>query len=197
MRRAVRLSLIGAAGVLSVVLFGGFALLVVGQLTGALNTYVIPSSAMEPTLQCARPGPGCMGSTNERVVVRTWFVSYGRGDIVVFDTPEAAKQRCGFGGTFVKRLIGLPGEKLEVRLIRGDGYVFINGRRLKEPYVRPDRRQVPSSFGPVTVPANQYFMLGDNRESSCDSREWGSVPRENLIGKVFATYWPPNRLSLH
>ena len=165
-----------------------------------VNPYRIPSSSMEPTLHCAVPGSQCEARFSDRVLANRFVYRLRdprRGEIIVFDTPEAAKQRCGAGGTFVKRLIGLPGEKLEVRLIRGDGYVFINGRRLKEPYVRPDRRQVPSSFGPVTVPANQYFMLGDNRESSCDSREWGSVPRENLIGKVFATYWPPNRLSLH
>jgi signal peptidase I len=117
-----------------------------------------------------------------------------RGEIVVFETPPKA---CGVGGTFVKRVIGLPGDKLEIRLIRGDGYVFINGNRLEESYVRPDRRQIHTAFGPVTVPKDHYFMLGDNREQSCDSREWGALPRENLIGKVFATYWPPQRLSLH
>jgi signal peptidase I len=164
-----------------------------------VNPYRIPSSSMEPTLHCARPGSQCEARFSDRVLANRFVYhlrSPERGEIVVFETPPAARQRCGAGGTFVKRVIGLPGEKVEVRLVRGDGYVFINGRQLKEPYVRDDRRQISTSFGPVTVPAGHFFMLGDNRESSCDSREWGSVPRDNLIGKVFATYWPPNRVSL-
>jgi signal peptidase I len=162
-----------------------------------VNPYRIPSSSMEPTLHCARPGNDCEARFSDRVLANRFIYHLRdpeRGEIVVFDTPPNA---CGVGGTFVKRVIGLPGEKLEVRLIRGDGYVFINGKRLDEPYVRPDRRQVGASFGPVTVPKGHYFMLGDNREQSCDSREWGALPRQNLIGKVFATYWPPQRLSLH
>ena len=158
-----------------------------------VNPYRIPSSSMEPTLHCARPG------TTARRASPTACSPIASSTTCA--TPSAARsscsrprrRRCGVGGTFVKRVIGLPGEKLEVRLIKGDGYVFINGKRLNEPYVRPDRRQLSSSFGPVTVPKDHYFMLGDNREQSCDSREWGALPRENLIGKVFATYWPPQR----
>ncbi len=162
-----------------------------------VNPYRIPSSSMEPTLHCARPGNDCEARFSDRVLANRFVYHFRepkRGEIVVFETPPKA---CGVGGTFVKRVIGLPGDKLEVRLVRGDGYVFINGRKLDEPYVRLDRRQVTTSFGPVTVPKNHYFMMGDNREQSCDSREWGSLPRQNLIGKVFATYWPPQRLSLH
>jgi signal peptidase I len=162
-----------------------------------VNPYRIPSSSMEPTLHCARPGNECEARFSDRVLANRFIYHFRtpqRGEIVVFTTPPRA---CGVGGTFVKRVIGLPGEKLEVRLIRGDGYVFINGKRLDEPYIREDRRQVRSSFGPITVPKDHYFMMGDNRESSCDSRDWGSLPRKNLIGKVFATYWPPQRLSLH
>jgi signal peptidase I len=165
-----------------------------------VNPYRIPSSSMEPTLHCARPGSGCEARFSDRVLANRFIYHLRdprRGEIVVFQTPPQAQARCGAGGTFVKRIVGLPGDRVEERLVRGDGYVFINGRRLQEPYVQPARRQVPESFGPVTVPAGRYFMMGDNRESSCDSRAWGSVPRENIIGKVFATYWPPNRLSLH
>jgi signal peptidase I len=164
-----------------------------------VNPYRIPSSSMEPTLHCAAPSGGCEARFSDRVLANRFVYHLRdprRGEIIVFETPPAAKRECGAGGTFVKRLIGLPGEKLEVRLIRGDGYVFINGRRLKEPYILKNRHPV-SSFGPVTIKADNYFMMGDNRAASCDSREWGSVPRENLIGKVFATYWPPNRLDLH
>ena len=77
----------------------------------------------------------------------------------------------------------------------GGGYVYINGRKLEEPYLEQSRRS-GETYGPTKIPRNSYFMMGDNRSQSCDSREWGSVPRGNLIGKVFATYWPPNRISL-
>ena len=118
-----------------------------------------------------------------------------RGEIIVFETPPAARARCGAGGTFVKRLIGLPGDQLELRNEGGLSYVYINGKKLDEPYIGKNRRD---SRGPETfsVPQGQYFMMGDNRSQSCDSREWGTVPRKNLIGKVFATYWPPNRISV-
>jgi signal peptidase I len=162
-----------------------------------VNPYRIPSSSMEPTLHCARPGNACEARFSDRVLANRFVYHFRdpkRGEIVVFETPPKA---CGVGGTFVKRVVGLPGERLEVRLVRGEGYVFIDGKRLDEPYVRDDRRQLATSFGPVTIPKGHYFMMGDNREQSCDSREWGSLPRENLIGKVFATYWPPQRLSLH
>jgi signal peptidase I len=155
---------------------------------------------MEETLHCAQPASGCEARYSDRVLANRFLYHLRdprRGEIVVFETPPAAQVKCGAGGTFVKRLIGLPGETIEVRLQNGDGYVFVNGRKLKEPYVRKDRRAAVESFGPVVVPRDSYFMMGDNRSQSCDSRVWGSVPRDNLIGKVFATYWPPNRLSLH
>ena len=120
-----------------------------------------------------------------------------RGEIIVFKTPPAAQVKCGAGGTFVKRLVGLPGESLELRLRNGDGYVYINGKPLQEPYIEKARRGAVQAFGPTRIKPGNYFMMGDNRSQSCDSRMWGTVPRGNLIGKVFATYWPPNRLSLH
>ena len=163
-----------------------------------VNPYRIPSSSMEPTLHCAQPASGCEARFSDRVLANRFIYHLRdpqRGEIVVFETPEAAQIKCGAGGTFVKRLIGMPGETVEVRLERGEGYVFVNGRKLVEPYIDAGRRS-GEEFGPVKVPASSYFMMGDNRSQSCDSREWGSVPRDNLIGKVFATYWPPQRISL-
>ena len=163
--------------------------------TCVVNPYRIPSSSMEPTLHCARPGPGCEASFSDRVLACRFcyhFTSPKRGDIVVFKTPPLAAVRCGEGGTFVKRLIGLPGETLEEK----NGYVYIDGKRLNEPYIQQGRRD-SRSYGPLVIPKGQYFMMGDNRAQSCDSREWGTVPRANLIGKVFATYWPPSRISFY
>jgi signal peptidase I len=154
----------------------------------------IPSASMETTLNCARPADGCLASVSDRVLVDrvTYrFRDPHRGDIVVFNVPDLARQRCGMGGVFVKRLIGLPGEVLEERR----GYVYINGRKLNEPYVRPERRD-SSSFHELKIGTGHYFMMGDNRASSCDSRVWLTVPRANIIGKVFATYWPPDRISI-
>ncbi len=164
-----------------------------------VNPYRIPSSSMEPTLHCAQPASGCEARFSDRVLANRFIFHIRdprRGEIVVFETPDAARVKCGAGGTFVKRIVGLPGETVEVRLERGDGYVYVNGRKLDEPYLDADRRS-GEEFGPVKVPADGYFMMGDNRSQSCDSREWGSVARDHLIGKVFATYWPPNRISFH
>jgi signal peptidase I len=163
-----------------------------------VNPYRIPSSSMEPTLHCAQPASGCEARFSDRVLANRFIYHLRdprRGEIVVFETPDAARVKCGAGGTFVKRIIGLPGETVEVRLQRGVGYVYINGRKLDEPYLEQARRS-GETYGPTKIPNNGYFMMGDNRSQSCDSREWGSVPRGNLIGKVFATYWPPTRISL-
>jgi signal peptidase I len=169
-----------------------------------VNPYRIPSSSMEPTLHCARPGVGCEARASDRVLANRFlyhFRSPRRGEIVVFHTPKLAQKECGAGGTFVKRLIGVPGDVWEER----NGYVYIDGKRLAEPYVRPERRDaenhtladIAPSGTYKRIPKDMYLMMGDNRGSSCDSRRWGLVPRRNLIGKVFATYWPPSRVSFH
>jgi signal peptidase I len=159
-----------------------------------VNPYRIPSSSMEPTLHCARPGSGCEARFSDRVLANRFiyhFRSPHRGDIIVFKTPPLAKQRCGAGGTFVKRLIALPGETWQEK----NGYVYINGKKLVEPYIQSDRRDTGTSYPPRVIPKGMYFMMGDNRAQSCDSREWGPVPRKNLIGEVFFVYWPPNRIG--
>ena len=180
-----------------VVTIAGAIAIVLAIKAWVVNPYRIPSSSMEPTLHCAQPAHGCEASFSDRVLANRFvyhFQEPERGDIVVFETPPAARARCGAGGTFVKRLVGLPGERLELRSENGLSFVYINGRKLEEPYIGRNRRD---ARGPETfrIPQGQYFMMGDNRSQSCDSREWGTVPRENLIGKVFATYWPPNRIS--
>jgi signal peptidase I len=164
--------------------------------------YRIPSSSMEPTLNCARPALGCLAGTSDRVIaceICYRFSSPRRGQIVVFHAPPAASKCDGDApngqspGTFVKRLIGLPGNT-----IYEDSHarIWIDGRRLSEPYV--DRASLPMDrYRNMTwhVPAGEYFMMGDNRGESCDSRMWGAVPRSDLIGPVELTYWPPGRIS--
>ena len=178
---------------------GGLVLVVVGvsvvffQFTHfAVHLYRIPSPTMEPTLHCARPGQGCEAGTQDWILVPrvTPFWTPSRGDIVVFKTPPEAAQKCGEGGTFVKRLIGLPGDTVSER----NGVVFVNGSKLSEPYIRQGRRD--SQTGSWRVPKGQYFFMGDNRPRSCDSRQWGSVPRGNFIGPVVARYWPFSRIGL-
>jgi signal peptidase I len=173
----------------------GAIAIVLAVKVAVVNPYRIPSSSMEPTLHCAPEFGGCeAGRFSDRVLANRLVYHVKdpeRGDIVVFDTPPAAAARCGAGGTFVKRLIVLPGETWRMER----GFVYIDGRRLVEPYVRPGRRGEESRAA-ETVPPDRYVMLGDNRTQSCDSRTWGTVPRGNLIGKVFAVYWPPKRIRL-
>jgi signal peptidase I len=158
-----------------------------------VNPYRIPSSSMEPTLHCARPGDGCGASYSDRVLANRFIYHFRepeRGDVVVFQTPPRAIEQCGAGGTFVKRIIALPGETWRMET----GQVYIDGKRLIEPYIKPERRSADDK-APQKVPPGRYIMLGDNRIHSCDSRAWGSVSRDNIIGKVFAVYWPPDRIG--
>jgi len=186
-----------------VITIAGAILIVLAIKQWVVNPYRIPSSSMEPTLHCARPAPGCEARFSDRVLANRFiyrFENPKRGQIIVFKTPPLAAVRCGAGGTFVKRLIGLPGDTVKEDQ---HGYIWIKpaGSRsffkLNEPYIQADRRrQDTANFGKQwVVPEGFYFFMGDNRAESCDSRVWGAVPRKNLIGEVFFVYWPPNRIG--
>ena len=109
-----------------------------------------------------------------------YFRSPRRGELVIFYPPRSRRM------PFVKRVVGLGGDVVELRR----GQLFVNGKLIQEPYiVYRDYR----SFGPYRVPAGHFFVLGDNRANSRDSRFFGAVPLRNLIGQPFVIYWPPHR----
>jgi signal peptidase I len=156
-----------------------------------VKPYRIPSASMEPTLQ-----------SGDRVLVNRFIYRFHdprRGDIIVFHPPGVGDQaipnsKHEASVYFIKRIIGLPGETVEGR----SGHVLIckapnvGCHILNEPYLT--QRAAPTNFGPVRVPQGRYFMMGDNRAISDDSRDWGTLPRSYIIGEAFATYWPLNRL---
>lgn len=148
--------------------------------TFVIQTFYIPSGSMEPTLQIG-----------DRIIVSKLSVEFGtihRGDIVVFKAPPA--EHCGDPVTdLVKRVIGLPGDHLTSK----GNTIYVNGSPLHETWTHYE--PLGQAIGNVTVPANSYFMMGDNHPNSCDSRMWGSVPRSDLIGKVFLRIWPLNRFG--
>ncbi len=138
---------------------------------------VIPTASMEPTIM-----------RGDRVIgVRLSYVTKEpqRGDIVIFKYPDDEKQ------LFIKRIIGLPGDTVEIV----DGDVYINGEYLEEPYLRVDAY---GDYGPYYVPEGSYFMMGDNRNNSADSRFWNKtfVNRKKILGKAVFRYWPhPQKLT--
>ncbi len=123
----------------------------------------------------------------ERIFINRFVYRFGeinRGDIVVFVFPRDKSK------SFIKRVVGLPGETVEIR----NGIVYVNGRALKEPYL--DRSAWDrSSYPPVKVSEGYYFVLGDHRSSSHDSRSWGLVPKENIYGRAVFRYWPITKLG--
>lgn len=126
-------------------------------------------------------------SDQERIFVNKFvyhFSGIERGDIVVFWYPKDPTK------SFIKRIIGLPGEMVEIR----NGVVFVNGLQLQEPYVKQEYFD-PSSYHRQVVPSGRYFVLGDHRNSSNDSRNWGCVPQEYVFGKAVFRYWPVSRLG--
>lgn len=139
-----------------------------------LQPYIIPSASMEPGIV-----PGDRILVN-KLAYRFWAPD--RGDIAVFAYPRDPKR------TFVKRVLALEGEKVELR----DNQVFVNGQLVKEPYLKPG--DYPP-FGPETIPKENVFVLGDNRRQSEDSREWGLLPKNYLLGKALMVYYPLQRIK--
>ena len=160
------------------------------------KAYRVSSSAMEVTLHCAEPGSGCAADHADRVLVSRYTYRIRdprRGDVATFHVPDAAAAACGVTGddvVYIKRVVALPGEHWREQ----NGFIYVDGQRLAESYVEPDRRDT-ETIPEKTVPADEYLMLGDNRSSSCDSRRFGTVRRDDLIGPVYAVYWPPGRIG--
>jgi signal peptidase I len=120
-----------------------------------------------------------------KFIYRFNFADIRRGDMVVFWFPGDPTK------SYIKRVIGVPGDKVEVT----DGAVIVNGRTLDEAYVPPEYRDHVSMPARV-VPAEQFFVLGDHRSSSNDSRTWGWVPRSDIYGKAVFVYWPLDRMGV-
>jgi signal peptidase I len=167
-----------------------------------IKPYRIPSGSMEPTL-----------AVGQRVLVNRIGNDFGPpevGDIVVFNPPTGAQNNeCGadqkpgepcqlptkqqWDTNFIKRVVAGPGQKIGIV----DGRVYIDGKRQNEPFIRPCGGGQACNFPrPIPVPADHYFMMGDNRGASDDSRFWGPVPQDWIIGDAFATYWPLDRIGL-
>jgi signal peptidase I len=173
-----------------------------------VKPYRIPSGSMLPTVHI-----------NQRVLVDRLAMDFSSphvGDIVVFHPPNNYADGCAAANegeiqsgqdapaacqvpwkqpssqTFIKRVVGLPGDHLSIR----DGHVIRDGKPERDPYIVPcgggDACNFPQT---ITVPQGYYYMMGDNRPDSEDSRFWGPVPRSWIIGKAFLTYWPPDRIG--
>lgn len=114
------------------------------------------------------------------------FADPHRGDVIVFDPPVNSSK------PYIKRIIGLPGETVEIR----EGNVFIDGEMLEESYVEPGTTECPRDCTPWTVPEGQIFVLGDNRQNSSDSRVFGPVDIDSVVGKAWVIYWPVGDIGL-
>lgn len=118
------------------------------------------------------------------------FSTLQRGEVIILHNPRNSDQ------VFIKRAIGLPGEKIRIL----DGQVYINGNPITEPYLPNNLRTSAGSFlsegEEITVPNDQYFVIGDNRNGSSDSREWGTVQFDLIIGQAWARYWPTSKIGI-
>jgi len=187
--------------VVTVAVAVGLALLIQAFI---VKPYRIPSPSMEPTL-----------AIGQRVLTNRLSTTPSLGDVVVFHPPHGAdpqyaplcgsrtqgaghKQACDTPTgsestqTFIKRVVGMPGDRISIR----GGHVYRNGVREKDSYIRPCGFDGSCDFPKtITVPPGHYFMMGDNRGQSDDSRFWGPVPDKWIIGVAFFTYWPPDRIG--
>ncbi len=153
---------------------------------GIAEAYVVPTGSMEPTLE-----------VNDHIFVnklaygvripfsKVWLAKFQepkRGDVVVFRYPKDE------GTFYIKRVIGLPGDEI---LYSEEGVLFVNGQPLDESSYETKLRneQRPRAFGPLTVPQGQLFAMGDNRDNSSDSRVWGFLPVENILGRAAFKWW--------
>ena len=147
----------------------------------AVQTFFIPSGSMEPTLH-----------VGDRILVNKLSVRFGTinvGDIIVFKAPPTEHCDDGSYSDLVKRVIGLPGQTITSK----SNTVYVNGKPLKEPWKYwPD---LNPAIKKLKVPVNNYYVMGDNRANSCDSRFWGTVPRSDIIGKAFFRMWPLSRVG--
>jgi signal peptidase I len=168
-----------------------------------VKPYRIPSESMVPTLE-----------VGQRVLVNRLGNNFSDphiGEVVVFHPPAGSESNtCGNENrkpgqacdrptktksdvNFIKRVVAGPGDRIAIR----GGHVVLNGKPQKESFVRQCSGGTGCDFPtPITIPAGHYFMMGDNRGESDDSRFWGPVPKKWVIGGAFATYWPPNRIGL-
>lgn len=140
------------------------------------QAFYIPSESMEDTLR-----------VNDRVLVNK--LSYDlhdvrRGDVIVFRRPD---EDAGRFRDLIKRVIGLPGESIGAR----DNTIYINGQELIEPYLTPG--EVIGDFGPIDIPVGEFFVMGDNRDNSGDSRVFGTIGEDRIIGRAFFLFWPFDR----
>jgi len=168
-----------------------------------IKPYQIPSESMEPTLD-----------VGQRVLVNRFLYHFAEpeiGDIIVFHPPAGAEngKECGVPRNqgqpcpeptseqadvnFIKRIVAGPGDRLRIE----EGHPVVNGLRAEEDFIlncAPGSEcNLPQE---ITIPEDHYFMMGDNRGESDDSRFWGPIPREWIVGKAFATYWPPSRIGI-
>jgi signal peptidase I len=177
----------------------------------AVKPYVIPSPSMAPTL-----------AIGQRVLVNRLSHRIGGdpklNDITVFMPPSGADSdanQCGVAGegpsnvgplshrscsrptagagkqAYIKRVVGMPGDRIAVR----DGHVVRNGKEVPEPFAVPCGGGSECDLDEIVIPAGHYFLMGDNRGNSDDSRFWGPVPRAQIIGRAVVTYWPPSRIG--
>jgi signal peptidase I len=176
----------------------GFALIFQAAVA---KPYEIPSGSMEPTLDIG-----------QRVIVNRLAYAFGDpsvGDIIVFHPPVGSSgDRCGVSTppreacpeptpgesdtNYIKRIVAGPGDTLSI----ANGHPVVNGVQANEPFIEPCGGAVGCNLPKtITIPPDHYFVMGDNRGESFDSRYWGSIPRDSIIGQAFASYWPPERVG--